>query len=76
MRINNVNGRKTALLSPLDTMRLRSISVASLKLQRLEKEGAPQEKIDTAKEILEATTNHFDSLIKEQRSRKDPRRRG
>jgi hypothetical protein len=74
MRIHNVNGRKTASLSPLETTRLRSITVASLRLQRLEKDGAPQDQIDTAKEVLEATTNHFDSLVKEQRSRKDPRK--
>jgi hypothetical protein len=74
MRIHNINGRKTASLSPLETVRLRSISVASIKLQSLEKKGAPQEEIDAAKEILEATTIHFDSLIKEQRYRKDPRK--
>ncbi len=74
MRTHNVNGKKTISLSPLETVRLRSISVASLKLQSLEKQGAAEAKIEDAKLFLEATTKHFDTLIEEQNTRKDSKK--
>jgi hypothetical protein len=64
MRIHNVNGRKTAVLSSLETVRIRSISVASIQVQNLKLEGASLEDIQAAEDYLRETREHFDQLVK------------
>jgi hypothetical protein len=63
MRIHNVNGKKTATLSSLETVRIRSIGVASIKVQTLKLEGAPAEDIQAAEDYLKETRDHFDRLV-------------
>jgi hypothetical protein len=72
MRIHTVNGKKTATLSSLETVRIRSIGVASIKVQNLKLDGAPAEDIQAAEDYLEDTRNHFDQLIKS--SNRKPRK--
>jgi hypothetical protein len=73
MKIHNVNGKKTATLSSLETVRIRSIGVASIKVQTLKLEGASAEEIQAAEDYLRDTRDHFDRLIKG--SHKKPRSR-
>jgi hypothetical protein len=73
MRIHNVNGKKTATLSSLETVRIRSIGVASIKVQTLKLDGASAEEIQAAEDYLKDTRDHFDRLVKS--SNRKPRNR-
>jgi hypothetical protein len=64
MRIHNINGKKTATLSSLETVRIRSIGVASIKVQTLKLDGASVEDIQAAEDYLKDTRDHFDRLVK------------
>lgn len=66
MRIHNINGRKTATLSHIETVRLRSIGVASAKVQILKNDNASEEDIKAAELLLEDTKTHFDQMVKNQ----------
>ena len=66
MRIHTINGKKTAILTPLETLRIRSISVASIKVQNLEADNASFEEVELAKEYLADVTNHFNRAIRSQ----------
>jgi hypothetical protein len=73
MRIHNVNGKKTATLSSLETVRIRSIGVASIKVQTLKLDGASAEEIQAAEDYLKDTRDHFDRLVMS--SNRKPRNR-
>lgn len=66
MRIHNINGRKTVTLSHIETVRLRSIGVASAKVQILKNDNASEEDIKAAELLLEDTKTHFDQMVKNQ----------